>query len=75
MFEGQPLDADRPWDVEIENLGELTPVGPGPDWILEAPKQSGISEVKGRQSAVVEGRGRERVVRIRFVRVSAASTG
>lgn len=64
VFEGQPLDTDRSWDVEIVNLGELTPVGPGSEWILESPQRSGISEIDGRQSALVEGRGSVRLVRI-----------
>ena len=63
-FEGQPANTERAWEVQVENLGELTPVGPGLDWILESPQRSSISEIKGQQSAVVEGRGRERVVRI-----------
>ncbi len=63
-FEGQPLDTEVVWNVEVENMGELTPVGPGLDWILESPERSGIRDVNGRPSAVLEGRGSGRQVRI-----------
>lgn len=63
-FERKPLDGDAAWAVEVESLGELTPAGPGLDWILESPERSGVSDVKGRPSAVIEGRGGERLVRI-----------
>ena len=63
-FEGRPLDTETAWSVEVEILGELTPTGPGLDWILEAPERSGIRGVKGRPSARIEGMGGERLVRI-----------